>query len=224
MGAAAAANGCTAEHEETHRKSGLNEMTCGPGRCDVGEELAAGLSMAQCQGALSLDECVPVRLQGLNDQACADVLLVQAAQRGDLDDLRVALMKGAVVDNCANLCLNMGEAAAARPTGITPLMRACACGHEDVIKHLLEAKANPHRTDTRRWTALCHALASGELGVAKLLLETAGSAERQKVAAHNQRDIIIDHCEESVGAAAAEELRGAFKEGGLLMLDSARRV
>lgn len=187
-----------------------------------------GASLGQCNGAAVLEDCVPVpcRAQGLDEQTCTDVLLAQAAQRGDVEDIRAALGKGGKVDTCADLCLNMGEAAMGNPKGITPLMRACACGHEAAILMLLQARASPTRSDMQRWTPLCHAVAHGELAAARLLLEHSGAgvAERQKASAHCCRSALLEHCEEAADEALAEELRRAFEKGGFLAKAEPRRV
>ncbi|CAE7465787.1 unnamed protein product [Symbiodinium natans] len=117
---------------------------------------------------------LPDRLGGLNDQECADVLLAQAAMRGELKDVQRALRDGARVDTRAELCIAMGDANASMPRKLTPLMRACACGHAEVVICLLEAKASLWRVDSHGWTPLCHALANCELSLARHLLAEAG--------------------------------------------------
>nr|ABI14269.1 ankyrin repeat protein [Pfiesteria piscicida] len=215
---AAAAGPCKSEDDGRS-----NELLCAPACTD---DVLAGFdaAAAKCQAHVALDECVPVRMQGLSDQACADVLLVQAAQRGDVQDLHRAISNGAHVDTCANLCLSMGEAAMAKPTGITPLMRASACGHQDVILQLLQARANPAKGDARRWTPLCHALANGELEAARLLMAHVDNVERQKGVANALRKHLPEVCEETAGADKARDLEAMFHEGGPLMMDASRRV
>merc|ERR1719436_2024357 len=107
---------------------------------------------------------------GLDDQECLDVLLVQAVIRGELSDVKKALSSGAAVDTRADIVLNMGEKDTTRGRGRTPLMRACALAFEDIILHLLDAKANLSRCDSRRWTPLCHALGAGEVDLCERLL------------------------------------------------------
>lgn len=199
------------------------ELLCAASKgCDaVANDVVDAMQAAKCDGKLPLDECLPARMQGLDDQSCADVLLVQAATRGDLLDVKSALMKGARIDTSAELLLNMGEAAAARPDGMTPLMRASKLGHEDVVNYLLQAKANLHRCDSYRWTAICHAAAAAELGVVRVLLEC-GSTERQKVTANRFRAAIIDQCEDDVGADSAAAVRKEFEPSGLLASEAKR--
>ncbi|KND88636.1 Glycerophosphodiester phosphodiesterase GDE1 [Tolypocladium ophioglossoides CBS 100239] len=53
--------------------------------------------------------------------------------------------------------------------GWTPLFTACARGHEEIAKLLLEAGASQRKTDFSGWTAKEHAAFRGHLAVAELL-------------------------------------------------------
>ena len=53
----------------------------------------------------------------------------------------------------------------------TALMHAAAAGQADTVKYLLKHKADPNMTDNMKWTPLHHAVSSGGLSVAKLLVE-----------------------------------------------------
>lgn len=53
----------------------------------------------------------------------------------------------------------------------TPLMIACALGNVDMVKMLLEKKANVNVMDNFKWTALHHACHGGQLDVVKLIIE-----------------------------------------------------
>eukprot|EP00435_Cladocopium_sp_Y103_P056222 s136_g18.t3 len=97
--------------------------------------------------------CVPERMSGLTDQECADVRLAQAATRGELKDLQQAIRSGARVDTRAEMHIAMGDAGNAKPGKRTPLMRACASGHLEVVKALLASGASMWRVDSRGWTA-----------------------------------------------------------------------
>mmetsp|Transcript_70016 Transcript_70016/g.205305 ORF Transcript_70016/g.205305 Transcript_70016/m.205305 type:complete len:220 (+) Transcript_70016:112-771(+) len=193
------------------------EASCNSVGCDVSEDVVA-LALARCDVAA---DCLPAGLVGLDDKACADVLLVQAAMRGDVEDVRAALSKGASVDTCADLVLNMGEFAKERVTGVTPLMRACSRGHQEVVSHLLDVRANPCRSDSVLWTPLCYAAGNGELGVVRLLLENMPKnvAERQKAAVLSLKEPILEYCEEQVGKEAAEALERETRKGGALAPD-----
>ena len=50
-------------------------------------------------------------------------------------------------------------------------MHAAAAGQADTVKYLLKHKADPNMTDNMKWTPLHHAVSSGGLSVAKLLVE-----------------------------------------------------
>mmetsp|Transcript_582 Transcript_582/g.1827 ORF Transcript_582/g.1827 Transcript_582/m.1827 type:complete len:231 (-) Transcript_582:103-795(-) len=171
--------------------------------CDVGED---------CLMACSLSA------DALDDQECADVLLMQAATRGDLEDVEKALSRGACVDNCAELALNMGVRDHKRVRRVTPLMRACEAGHQEVARRLLLQRADPWRFDTRNWTPLCYALGAGELEVGRVLLQDArgAAADSHRAMAERLQRALLEHCEVSAGDERAEELRQALAPGGFL--------
>ena len=50
-------------------------------------------------------------------------------------------------------------------------MHAAAAGQADTVKYLLKHNADPNMTDNMKWTPLHHAVSSGGLSVAKLLVE-----------------------------------------------------
>ena len=55
--------------------------------------------------------------------------------------------------------------------GNTPLMYACAGGHEDVVQMLLESHANVEDHNENGHTPLMEAASAGHVGVAKILLK-----------------------------------------------------
>eukprot|EP00913_Durusdinium_trenchii_P025456 g23896.t3 len=86
-------------------------------------------------------------------QEVADVRLAQAATRGELKDIEQALRAGARVDTRAELHIAMGDASGSKPGKRTPLMRAAASGHLEVVKTLIRAGASIWRVDSRGWTS-----------------------------------------------------------------------
>ena len=76
---------------------------------------------------------------------------------------------GAVVDTLLGLGLWVDQPAGAAP-GITPLGLAAAAGRASVAQQLLDAGADPSRSDAAGWTPLHHAAYRGDLHLAKRLL------------------------------------------------------
>mmetsp|Transcript_42811 Transcript_42811/g.96685 ORF Transcript_42811/g.96685 Transcript_42811/m.96685 type:complete len:206 (-) Transcript_42811:226-843(-) len=182
----------------------------------VGEctpHLATSSKAPDCSPAA---ECCTPHLCGrnvdaLDDRECADILLVNGTQRGDLPDVKRALAMGASPNTPAGLSLRMGE-----PTGgrkkqqlMTPLMRACWLGHEDIMMTLLEARASPCQCDSHGWSALCHALGAGELQLARQLAEQLDPAklQSQKDTIHKLRSEVVMKCEKDVGKDVADFVR-----------------
>mmetsp|Transcript_61498 Transcript_61498/g.159703 ORF Transcript_61498/g.159703 Transcript_61498/m.159703 type:complete len:220 (+) Transcript_61498:71-730(+) len=174
----------------------------------------------QCSppGCEGVEDFLPERSVGLNDKECADISLVRAVMSGDLDEVIKALEKGASVDTQAELNIFMGAKVSKGLQGVTPLMRAASLGFQDIAKCLVRCRANPGRSDHRGWTALCYALAAGELGMQGVLLACADVlAERQICAAWKVRQQILDECEENVeDKDKVEAVRAAFEQGGAL--------
>mmetsp|Transcript_117871 Transcript_117871/g.338010 ORF Transcript_117871/g.338010 Transcript_117871/m.338010 type:complete len:213 (-) Transcript_117871:231-869(-) len=206
----AAATQCVADTHEEKFCSAENFLEAAehlqkckmPPRCDV------------------LDECIPDKPVGLTDKECTDVLLVQAVVRADIMDIDRALSKGANVNTAAALSINMGEVVPCAPKQVTPLMRACALGHTEVVERLLEARADIWQHDSKGWTPLCHALGAGELDIARRLLRAAGaSSERQKMPAQRLAKQILESCEDTAGEQATRDLKKELEHGGFLAHD-----
>mmetsp|Transcript_133798 Transcript_133798/g.286149 ORF Transcript_133798/g.286149 Transcript_133798/m.286149 type:complete len:210 (+) Transcript_133798:104-733(+) len=198
--------------------NGAEELTFTNGHAAL--EATGCTSMPRCDIA---EECLPEKPVGLSDKECADVLLVQAVTRADIADIQRALREGASVDTNAELSINMGEVTAKRIREVTPLMRACALGHEDVVMWLIQLRANPWRTDSHGWTPLCYALGGGEFELArKLLSECKSNGERQKAVVQKLQKHVIEQCEDSAGREKAEELRRELQPGGFLAKDLRR--
>lgn len=92
-----------------------------------------------------------------------------AASHGHADVVGVLLQGGATA----------AELALGHLGGLPPLIWATSRGYPAVVAQLLEAGASPDTTEKsgRRWTALRHAVAIGDLSVVKLLLEAEAAVD-----------------------------------------------
>jgi hypothetical protein len=189
---------------------------------------------ACCQASLAtikkteelFEPCLPTLgagrgLEPLTDQECADIALVQATVRGELQDVQKALGLGASPNTIADLTLRMGEpkkkGRKGRAIHTTPLMRACEMGHEDIVHHLLKAKASPIMCDSHGWTPLCHALAAGEATLARLLIDQPGiKLKRQKEICLKNQTEILHKCVNEVSQEVADSVLKEFGPEGFL--------
>eukprot|EP00933_Yihiella_yeosuensis_P043167 TRINITY_DN37903_c0_g1_i1.p1 TRINITY_DN37903_c0_g1~~TRINITY_DN37903_c0_g1_i1.p1 ORF type:complete len:248 (-),score=48.02 TRINITY_DN37903_c0_g1_i1:119-862(-) len=170
--------------------------------CSVPELPDCEVNMSQLGGAL-----LHSRNGGLTDQEYANVLLAQASIRGEVEDVKRALSKGANVDTRAELSIAMGEHSASSLRRLTPLMRACRCGHAKVVTILVEKEASLWRADADGWTPLCHAIAASELDIARQLLEAAGvHGNRQKAIARTKLAQIYEQSEEDLDEKDIDKL------------------
>merc|ERR1719329_1225634 len=80
---------------------------------------------------------------------------------------------GADVNTVADLSMStvQGGTAGRRALRVTPLMRAAALGHVDVMRQLVERGAYIVKRDSRGWSALCYALGACELQAARFVTE-----------------------------------------------------
>ncbi len=89
--------------------------------------------------------------------ALGETLLMQAAQRGNREILRILLEAGA-------------DPAERDEMGRTALHHAAACGREECVKELLAAGADPKAADKRELTPLEEAAGAGSAGAVRALL------------------------------------------------------
>lgn len=180
---------------------------------------------ANLKGEECFDPCTPAlanrALDPLSDQECADIALVQATVRGEAHDVVRALSLGASPNTIAELTLRMGEPSKkgrkGRAAHMTPLMRACELGHEDVLMQLLKARASPLQCDSHGWTPVCHALGAGELKLARILAEQPGfKLERQKDICRKLQSEILAKCKLEASDEAVAAVRRELGPGGLL--------
>lgn len=175
----------------------------------------------------TIDPCTPCvaaagrRLDPLSDQECADIALVQATVRGEISDVIRALSLGASPNTIADLRLRMGEPNKKGRKGpaahLTPLMRASDLGHEDVAQQLLKAKASLLQCDSHGWTPLCHALAAGEVSIARLVVQQPGfKMIKQRDICEKLLPEILAKCRSEVGDEEAAAIERELGPGGLL--------
>merc|ERR1719499_2589246 len=87
---------------------------------------------------------------------------------------------------------------------------------------LLEAKAGPTLCDDRGWNSLCHALSTGEVDLARRLLElTARTREVQTCVARRYRKDVVKTCKQDVSAEVANLVQREFEPLGFLALEPA---
>lgn len=178
-----------------------------------------------CKNEDCFDPCTPAlanrALDPLSDQECADIALVQATVRGEPHDVVRALSLGASPNTIAELTLRMGEPSKkgrrGRAVHMTPLMRACELGHEDVVMCLLKGRASALQCDSHGWTPLCHALGAGEVRLARLLASQPGfKLERQKEICRKLQAEILSKCEVEASPEALAAVEAALGPGGVL--------
>lgn len=103
-----------------------------------------------------------------------DLLLARGAKNRDEDDDARVLMEAAASGNVETVqrLLNRG-CKKIRRTELSPLLKAARCGHDDVVKLLLEHRASQRFERVQaKGVALRHAAGRGYWSVARLLLES----------------------------------------------------
>ena len=98
--------------------------------------------------------------------------LVEASQKGDLEQTRNLIKQGADVNGSytpPNTCHPMASGCSA-PVSQIPLIAACQAGHLDIVKELIKAKVNVNKSNTRKETPLMFASKSGNNDIVKALI------------------------------------------------------
>ncbi|CAG9769283.1 unnamed protein product [Ceutorhynchus assimilis] len=85
------------------------------------------------------------------------VVLLEAAARNDIDEVRRLLMKGVSPDSC-------------NEDGLTALHQCCIDDNEPMLSLLLEYGANVNAEDSERWTPLHAAATCGHLRLVRILI------------------------------------------------------
>ena len=77
-----------------------------------------------------------------------------------------------VLDELLMLCLTCWKA------GNSPLMYACAAGHEEIVRELLKSGARVEDNNENGHTPLMEAASAGHVGVAKVCFTTSVEEDR----------------------------------------------
>ncbi|XP_054710914.1 ankyrin repeat domain-containing protein 17-like [Uloborus diversus] len=165
----------------------VNEVT------EDGESL---LSLASSSGYKELAQLLLAMNANVDDRGMKDMTpLMEAANAGHLDLVKLLIQHGADVNAQTSQEKKMKGAKAKNqdlsmkaqqemhgtlpsivcPEGNTPLMFACAAGHEDIVKVLLDAGSHIEDHNENGHTPLMEAASAGHVGVAKLLVERGAS-------------------------------------------------
>lgn len=91
--------------------------------------------------------------------------------RGSITALNCAAMKGQL--EIIKILVSRGQADVNQTfsKGLSPLMHAALGGYTEVVRYLIEKRANPLKQDSSGATALHHAIKNGHLGVLDVMLE-----------------------------------------------------
>ena len=98
--------------------------------------------------------------------------LVEAVRKGDFEQVRALIKQGADVNGVytpPNTC-HPKMSGCSFPVTQTPLLVACEAGHFDIVKELVNAKANVNKSNSRKETPLMFASKSGNNEIVKLLI------------------------------------------------------
>ncbi|XP_028410073.1 protein phosphatase 1 regulatory subunit 16A-like isoform X2 [Dendronephthya gigantea] len=145
----------------------------------------------------------------------SNIVMLEAATREDLDEV-ASLLENGVSPDLAN------------EDGLTALHQSCIDGCDDMVKYLIEHKANVNACDNELWTPLHAAAACGHLSIIKYLLKNGadimalnldGNLPAGVVEENDEVEKFLDKEMLKLGydEAAIEELR--LNQGKLLLDD-----
>ncbi|GIY63342.1 ankyrin repeat and KH domain-containing protein 1 [Caerostris darwini] len=186
------AEACTHGDISTVRKlleegRNVNEIT------EDGESL---LSLAASSGYFELAQLLLAMKANVEDRGLKDMTpLMEAANAGHADIVKLLILHGADVNaqtsqekklkgtkvKYPDLTMKPQQEIHSAvpsivcPEGNTPLMFACAAGHEDIVRILLDAGARVEDHNENGHTPLMEAASAGHVEVAKLLVERGAS-------------------------------------------------
>ncbi|PAA56332.1 hypothetical protein BOX15_Mlig024680g3 [Macrostomum lignano] len=109
-----------------------------------------------------------------------NIVLLEAAARGDIDEVR-SLLKSGVNPNAAN------------DDGLTALHQCCIDNSEAMCRLLLEFNADVNARDTEQWTPLHAAATCGHIAICRLLVNSGA----ELLAVNADGNMPYDICEES---------------------------
>ncbi|GFX52347.1 ankyrin repeat domain-containing protein 17 [Trichonephila clavipes] len=164
----------------------VNEIT------EDGESL---LSLAASSGYYELAQLLLAMKANVEDRGLKDMTpLMEAANAGNTDIVKLLIQHGADVNAQTSQEKKLKGAKVKNhqdmksqqemhgtipgivcPEGNTPLMFACAAGHEDIVRILLDAGARVEDHNENGHTPLMEAASAGHVEVAKLLVERGAS-------------------------------------------------
>ncbi|XP_073968963.1 myosin phosphatase targeting subunit 75D isoform X2 [Rhodnius prolixus] len=124
-----------------------------------------------------------------------NVILLEAASRNDILEVRKLLMRGVSPDST-------------NEDGLTALHQCCIDDNEEMMKLLLEFGANVNAEDSEKWTPLHAAATCGHLHLVKHLIANGANL----LAVNGDGNMPYDICEDE---ASLEEIEGAMARRGV---------
>nr|XP_014283378.1 protein phosphatase 1 regulatory subunit 16A isoform X1 [Halyomorpha halys] len=124
-----------------------------------------------------------------------NVILLEAASRNDIAEVRKLLMRGVSPDST-------------NEDGLTALHQCCIDDNEEMMKLLLEFGANVNAEDSERWTPLHAAATCGHLHLVKHLIANGADL----LAVNADGNMAYDICEDE---SSLEEIEGEMARSGV---------
>uniref|UniRef100_A0A0A9ZDJ2 Protein phosphatase 1 regulatory subunit 16A n=1 Tax=Lygus hesperus TaxID=30085 RepID=A0A0A9ZDJ2_LYGHE len=124
-----------------------------------------------------------------------NVILLEAASRNDISEVKKLLQKGVSPDST-------------NEDGLTALHQCCIDDNEEMMKLLLEFGANVNAEDSEKWTPLHAAATCGHLHLVKHLIANGANL----LAVNGDGNMPYDICEDE---ASLEEIEGAMARRGV---------
>ncbi|XP_050306434.1 protein phosphatase 1 regulatory inhibitor subunit 16B [Anthonomus grandis grandis] len=123
------------------------------------------------------------------------VVLLEAASRNDIDEVRRLLMKGVSPDSC-------------NEDGLTALHQCCIDDNEPMLSLLLEYGANVNAEDSEKWTPLHAAATCGHLRLVRILIDRGANL----LAVNADGNMPYDICEDE---QALDYIEGEMAKNGV---------